>query len=249
MLQAHEHLAEAIGADHHGQVLDAVGKHGYAEGEAFGAVDRIDADAREHQSEEQADEAVHDRSAAERNHAGEPEQDDREVLGGIELESERRERMRHRDRRKGGHQTPGQGGEQRPAERLGRLALVRHRIAVPEERHIEWLSRNPEQDRGECSPVGAGDIHRGEQNDRRRDRHAIGERQRQHDTHHQCQPRQHRHEHADNEPDDQSRQVDGLKYGQKARGKLLRDAEHGNFPRSLSGLLWRMRRWRFGRQS
>jgi hypothetical protein len=216
LFHAGEDLAQAVGADHHQQVLDAVLEEGHAEGEALGAVDRIDADGGDQQAQHQADGGVGDRAAAERHHAGEAEDDDGEILRRGEGQGELGDRRRGQHHDHGRQQAAAQRGEQRPAQRLGRLALARHGVAVPQQGHVDRLARDAEQDGGEGAAVGAGDIHRRQQDDRRQQFHAVGEGQRQHHAHHQRQARQHGDQHAQHQADEQHQQVHRLQHLQEA---------------------------------
>ena len=105
-----------------------------------------------------------------------------------------------------GEQAAAKRRDERPAERLGGLAVARHGVAVPQHRHVDRLARNAEQDRGEGAAIGAGHVHRGEQDDRGGDVHPVGEGQRQHHAHHQRQSRQHADQQADDDADDQHQQ-------------------------------------------
>ena len=57
-------------------------------------------------------------------------------------------------------------------------------------------------------PYVPDDIHRGQQDQRRLDSHLVGERQREHDTHHERQARQHRDQHAKHQADHDDRKVE-----------------------------------------
>ncbi len=81
LLEAHENFAQAVRAHHHRQVSDAVAQHADAERETVYAVDLVDADGRDQHADEEADECVGERSAAQGDDAREAEQDDREILG------------------------------------------------------------------------------------------------------------------------------------------------------------------------
>src|SRR5207249_2766210 len=67
LLETHQHFAEPICTDHYRQVTDAVAQNVAPEREAIDAVDLVDADRRDQHAEEQADERVGERAAAERD--------------------------------------------------------------------------------------------------------------------------------------------------------------------------------------
>jgi hypothetical protein len=126
-------------------------------------------------------------------------------------------------------QAAGERCEERPAEGFRRIALVRHRIAVPKQRHVQRLPGYAEQNRRERAAICPRDVHRGEQDDRRRDRHAVRERQREHDAHHERKARQHGDEHPDDQADDEGDQVRRLQDGYEAAAEILENFEHRAF--------------------
>lgn len=96
---------------------------------------------------------------------------------------------------------------QRPAERLGRLAVARHIVAVPQQRYVIGLSWDPVEDCGETPSIGPRHIDRGEHDDGGLDRHIVGEGQRQYDAHHDAEAWHDGNGHADNQTDYQHRQI------------------------------------------
>ena len=96
----------------------------HAEHEALDAVDVVDADRRDQHADEQADQRVGERAAAERDDARESEEDDGEIFGRVENDSATfangmRERHHHGRRDEPADQPP----RQRPAERPRGVAL------------------------------------------------------------------------------------------------------------------------------
>ena len=225
-LQARQHFADAIGADHHHEKFDAVGKDRRAESEAIGAVDRIGADRRNQNADAHADERVGERALADRHHAQQAEQHDHEIFRRREAQREFRQRLGQRHHDHGRQKAAAKRCDQRPAQRLGRLALAAHGVAVPQHGHVDRLARNAEQNRGESAAIGAGDIHRGQQHDRGGDVHLVGEGQRQRDAHHQRQARQHADQQADDDADQQHRHVERRHAIDEAGGKLGEDVDH-----------------------
>ena len=69
---------EAIGADHHGDIFDAIRERLQAEAVAIDAIGLVDADAGDEQADAERDQRVEQRAATERDHAGDAEQDQRE---------------------------------------------------------------------------------------------------------------------------------------------------------------------------
>ena len=108
--------------------------------------------------------------------------------------------------------------------------LLGHLVAVPQQRHVDGLAGDAEQDGREGSAVGAGHVHGGEQDEGRRDAHLVGEGQRQHDAHHQRQPGQHGDQQAEHQPDHQDEEVDRLEDGQEAVAEMEKHVLHGSGP-------------------
>ena len=121
---------------------------------------------------------------------------------------------------------PPSAANQRPAQRLGRPALAPHGVAVPQHGHVDRLARNAKQNGGEGAAIGAGDIHRGQQDDRSGDVHFVGEGQRQRHAHHQRQARQYADQQADDDADEQHRHVDRREAVDEAAGELGDDIDH-----------------------
>ncbi len=161
-----------------------------------------------------------------RHHAEQAEHHDHEIFRRGKPQRKFRERLgkRHHDDRR--QKTAAERGDQRPAERLGRLALAAHGVAVPQHRHVDRLAGNAEQDRREGAAIGAGHIHRGQQHDRGGDVHLVGERQRQRDAHHQRQSRQHADQQADDDADDQHRHIERRQAVNEAVGELDENVDH-----------------------
>ncbi len=103
---------------------------------------------------------------------------------------------------------------------------LRHLVAVPQQRHVDRLAWNAEEDCREGAAIGAGDVHRRQQDDRWRDAEAIGEGQRQHDAHHERQAWQHGHQKAENQADDQCREVQRREDVKEAEAEMIQDVEH-----------------------
>ena len=120
---AREHLADAVGAHHHQQELDAVLQERLAEGEALGAVDRVDADGRDEQPEAQADQRVDERSCprASPRSPGRRTRSRRTpaTRSASAMLRHRLGEQHHHDRR---DQAAHESGHERPAERQRRLA-------------------------------------------------------------------------------------------------------------------------------
>ena len=205
-----QHLAEAVHADQHLDQLHAVAQDRHAEGETVGAVDAVDADGRHQQSDAQADQRIHQRLSGQRDDGGQPEEHRGEIVRRIEFQRRfaHRPGQRHHDRR--GNQTGDQRGQKRPAQRLRRLPALGHGVAVPQHRHVHRFARDAIENGGETAAIGAGEIDRGEQDDRGLDRHLIGERQRQDNAHHQPEAGHDRDRHADQKADEQHQQVERL---------------------------------------
>lgn len=155
LLQSHEDLAETIRAHHHDQVLDTVTENRDAERKPRLAEHGIDADARNHEAEEQADERIHHRATAEGYDSHEGEHDYGEGIGRIEAQGVGSERLHDRRYRYRRHDSAAERREERPTERPRRLASPRHRIAIPKQRHVQRLAGNAKQDRGERTAVGS----------------------------------------------------------------------------------------------
>src|SRR6185437_12953210 len=76
LLEPYEHLAQSVRTDHHRKVADSIAKDFSAERQPLDAVDVVDPDGRDQHAEEQADERVRERAAAESDDAREAEQHD-----------------------------------------------------------------------------------------------------------------------------------------------------------------------------
>ena len=140
-LEPRQHLAQAIGADHHRHVLHTVGERAQAEGEALDAIGLVDADAGDEQADESAISALMQRAAAQRDHAGDAEDDQREVLGRGEPDRDAGERLGHRHHEEQRQEAAEQGGQQHQAQRSAARPAAGHGMAVPEQRDVERLAR------------------------------------------------------------------------------------------------------------
>ena len=114
-----------------------------SEGEAIGAVGIVGADGGDQQADRQADQRVGERSAAQRHHAGEAEQQNSEIFRAKRSASAKlasgcvSSTMIVAD-----SNATAKRRDQRPAKRLRRLALARHGVAVPQ--HRAHRSARPE---------------------------------------------------------------------------------------------------------
>jgi hypothetical protein len=113
---------------------------------------------------------------------------------------------------------------------LGRIALAGHGITVPEERDMDRLPWYAEQDGGECSSVGPGDIHCGEKHDSGGYVHRVGKREGEHNAHYQGKAGQNTHEQSQNGSNDQEQQVHGLKTSQKTKAEVIEHVAHKQTP-------------------
>ncbi len=178
-LHAGEDLADAIGAHHDHQEFNAIRQDRRAEGEAGGAIGGIGADGRDHQPKAEADQSIGERAAGQRYDGGQPEQHDGEIFRRGKAQREIGDGLGQHDHDDGGDQAAAESREQRPAQSHGRPSRFRHGMAVPEERHMDGIAGNSEQNGGEGPAIGPRHIEPGEQNERRSDVHLIGEGQNQ----------------------------------------------------------------------
>ena len=218
-----EYLAEAVHADQDFDELHAVAQDRDAEGKAVGAVNAVDADGRNQKPDAEADQRIDQRLSGQRHDRGQAEEHRGEIIRRVEFERRFTHRPGKRHHHGGRHQTGDQRRDECPAERFRRLAALRHGVAVPQHRHVHRLARNAIKNGREAAAIGSGEINRRQKDNRRLDLHLIGERQRQHDTHHQAEPGHDRDRHADQEADEQHQHVERLENLDKAVGKIDED--------------------------
>ena len=249
LLHRQQDLADAEEADHGDQEVDAAQQRIEAEGHAQLAGDRVHADRRQQQAERHRDDRLVLRLAPQPDERAEREQVDGEEFRRPEAQRERRDARReerdqqHRDER------ADERRRERRGQRLGGLALLRHRIAVEGGRHRPRLAGNVEQDRRDRAAEQRAPVDARQHHDRRRRVHRERERQQDRDAVRAAEPRQHADEDAEHEARPASAPGSSTSAGRRSRASrrgrasmAVRLAAEQRFERTLGHDARRTRR-------
>jgi hypothetical protein len=184
-----------------------------------------------HRGEDQAQDRHHQRlgdlpRAREGRDGRKAHDHQREVFGGVEQERHGRQRRREDHQEDRADRAARETRHRRDGQRLARLPLLRHRVAVETGRDRPRDPRRVQQDRGGRAPEDRAVIDACQQDQRRR-RIAQRDRHRDHDgdDRHRPQPRQHPDEGPDQAARDDHQEVLDRKGGLEADHDAF---EHGS---------------------
>ena len=183
VLHVAQQLAEGEQADQDGQEREPLFHRFEAEAEALHAVDLVGAHGRHQQAHGAGDQSLHQIVAGQAGGDGEREQHQGEEVPRPELEPDPRQLRRQRHQQDGADDAAEERGPHPDAERQPRPPLARHGKAVEGGRHRGRGPRNAGQDprhQPAGQPADEHPQHGGETLNRR---HAVGERQGEHDRH------------------------------------------------------------------
>ena len=156
---------------------DAVIELEEAEGGTRRAEHRVDADGADHQPEEAGDQPLEQVLRGDGGDQGEPEHHHHHHLDAAEVEPERGERRQHRHGDDGGDKPAEGRGRKAADQRLLRLPLLGHRVAVERGRDRAAFARHVEQDGGDAAAELRGAIERDHQGHAGLDVHVERDRQ------------------------------------------------------------------------
>ncbi len=206
LLHRQQDLADAEQADHGHQEVDATEQLGPAEHHAQLAGHGVHADAGEQQAQRHRDDNLVPCLPAQPHERTEGQQIDREEF----RRSEAQRKIRDARRQEGDQQHREEGSDERGCERrrqrLGRLALLRHWIAVERGCDRPGLAWDVEQDRGDSAAEQRAPIDAGQHHDGGGRVHREGQRQQDRDPVGPAQARQHADENAKHQPDHHQQQ-------------------------------------------
>jgi hypothetical protein len=127
---------------------DALGERGKPEREAYDSRIHVGADDAQQQAEHDHGDRLADRSARQHHRADEAEHHQREVVGGLEFESDFRQWRREQGNYERCDAAGDEGCDRRHPERRSGAALLGHRMAVDGRHHRGGLTRDVDEDRG-----------------------------------------------------------------------------------------------------
>ncbi len=215
--------------DHGDQEVHAAQQVVRAEGHAQLARDGVHADACQQQPERHGDDGLVLVLLAQADEGTEGEEVHGEEFRRPELQREARDLRRKEGDQQDRHQRADEGRRERRRERLGRLALLRHRVAVEGGRDRPRFARDVEQDRGDRAAEQRPPVDAREHDDGGSRVHREGEREQDRHPVRPAEPGQHADEDAEREAHHhQGEDLPGEQYGKSVEQQV--DGFQGAFP-------------------
>ena len=226
LFHGQQDLADTEQADHRDQEVEAAQQFGEAERQTQLPGHLIEADRAERKADHHRGDGLERRLLAQADEAAEGEEIDREDFRRPELQREARHQRREQRDHDDGEQRADEGRGERGGQRLAGLALLRHRIAVERGRHRPWFARYVEQHRGDGAAEQRTPVDARQHDDRRRRRHAEGQRQQDGDAVGAAEPRQHADDDAERDAEHHQHDVVRLQHHGEAVKQIADIFDH-----------------------